>query len=145
MSINPEVTHDILLDTHVWVWLCNGDKNLTGSPASKILEQAAAKGRLRLSVISIWEFGMLEAKGRITLSVNCQDWVKRAIEGTGISVVALTPEIAIESSRLPHEFHGDSADRMIVATARKYDAIVATRDKMILEYGKQNNVKVLAV
>jgi PIN domain nuclease of toxin-antitoxin system len=88
---------------------------------------------------------MLESKGRVTLAMNCMDWVHRAIGATGLTIVPLTPEIAIESSRLPHVFHGDPADRIIVATARNLGAMVATRDKAILEYGKQGNVNVMAV
>ena len=86
---------------------------------------------------------MLEAKGRITLSVNCHDWVNAALGAPGVSWVPLDPGILIESSRLPGAFHGDPADRMIVATARKLDATVVTRDQGILAYGESGYVKVL--
>ena len=52
----------------------------------------------------------------------------------------MSPEIAIESSFLPGEFHGDPADRIIVATARINDLILLTRDKKILNYGEQSYV-----
>ena len=41
-----------------------------------------------------------------------------ALAYPGIQVVELTAEIAIESTRLPGEFHRDPADQIIVATAR---------------------------
>jgi PIN domain nuclease of toxin-antitoxin system len=52
----------------------------------------------------------------------------------------LTPEIALASSRLPEPFHGDPADRIIVATARTMGARLATRDSKILEYGRRRHV-----
>jgi PIN domain nuclease of toxin-antitoxin system len=57
--------------------------------------------------------------------------------------VPLTPEIALASSRLPQPFHGDPADRIIVATARSLGARVVTRDSKILEYGRKRHVAVL--
>jgi PIN domain nuclease of toxin-antitoxin system len=35
-----------------------------------------------------------------------------------MNLYPLTAEIAVESSFLPGDFHGDPADRLIVATAR---------------------------
>ena len=43
-----------------------------------------------------------------------------ALIAPGISLVALEPEIAVASTRLPGDFHGDPADRLIVATARQH-------------------------
>ena len=39
------------------------------------------------------------------------------LEAPGINLAPLAPKIAIESCRL-HDFHGDPADRIIIATAR---------------------------
>ena len=55
----------------------------------------------------------------------------------------LTPEIAYESAHLPGNFHGDPADRMIVASARKLNAILVTFDQKILEYSNNDYVQVL--
>jgi PIN domain nuclease of toxin-antitoxin system len=46
----------------------------------------------------------------------------------------LTPEIAIESTQLPGEFHRDPADQIIVATARIYNCPLLTSDKKIIDY-----------
>jgi PIN domain nuclease of toxin-antitoxin system len=60
-------------------------------------------------------------------------------------LVPLAPEIAVESSRLPGTFHGDPADRIIVATARREGAILLTRDERIIAYGKGKHLPVMAV
>ena len=49
-------------------------------------------------------------------------------------LAALTPEIAIESTRLPGELHRDPADQIIVATARVYGCPLVTSDEKILNY-----------
>lgn len=134
----------VLLDTHIWIWLLNGDDKLKSSPCLPIIEQAVRESHVMISAISVWEVGMLEAKGRISFDIDCLDWVKRALNAPGISLIPLTPEIAITSSRLPGDFHGDPADRIIVTTARNKSATLITRDNHIRIYGTQGYVKVLA-
>jgi PIN domain nuclease of toxin-antitoxin system len=43
-------------------------------------------------------------------------------------------EIAIKSVDLPGDFHKDSVDRMIVATARKLAVPLVTKDEKIRSY-----------
>jgi PIN domain nuclease of toxin-antitoxin system len=110
-----------------------------------MIENASKRSSLQISAISVWEIGMLEVKGRINFEIDCMEWINRALNVPGISLVPLTPEIAISSSRLPGDFHGDPADRIIVATARKTGALLITNDNQILTYGKQNYLKVLSI
>lgn len=58
-------------------------------------------------------------------------------------MLELAPRMAVEASYLPGNFHGDPADRMLVASARVGRLILATRDAKILKYGKQGHVGVL--
>jgi PIN domain nuclease of toxin-antitoxin system len=112
-------------------------------PVLKAIDQAAAGGHLLLSAISICELGMLESKGRIQLDLPCEQWVREALAMPGLTLVPLTPEIALASSRLPERFHGDPADRIIVATARTMGVRLATRDRKIREYGRKRHVMLL--
>lgn len=135
----------ILLDTHVWIWLINGDEQLKLSVVLPLIEQSARLSNIKVSAISVWEVNMLEAKGKISFSMECIDWVKQALNAPGISLVPLTPEIAVLSSRLPGEFHGDPADRIIVATALELNATLATKDKKILKYSESNPLNVVPI
>lgn len=132
----------ILLDTHIVLWLMEG-KSEFSKKTLEIIEQAASKNSLFISAISIWEISMLEVKGRIILSQPISDWIKQTLASPGIQLLPLTPEISIESSNLPGNFHGDPADRIIVATARIENLTLITKDKKILEYGKQHWVFVV--
>jgi PIN domain nuclease of toxin-antitoxin system len=132
----------LLLDTHYWIWLQAGAREHFTGPALKAIERAAGQGNLLLSVISVWELGMLEAKGRIRLTSTCERWVKDALAMPGLSLAPLTPEIALDSSRLPAPFHGDPADRIIVATARSAAARLLTRDAKLIAYGRRRHVAI---
>jgi len=77
------------------------------------------------------------------LSLPCEQWVREAIETPGLILAPLTPEIALDSTRLPGHFHGDPADRIIVATARRAGAKLLTRDQSMIEYGRQRHVTLL--
>jgi len=133
----------LLLDTHFWIWLQNGEPGVFTGPIRRAIEAAAAAGRLYLSVISVWEVALLESKGRIELSLPCGLWVQQALDIPGLVLTPLTPEIAIESCNLPPPFHGDPADRIIVATARHMGARLLTRDDKIIEYGRKRHLSLL--
>ena len=128
-----------LLDTHVWIWLVNGEKKMEKGPLVRRLRENPSVS-LRVSVLSVWEVGMLEAKGRNELPLGCLEWVQRALEAPGLALVPLTTEVAIASSRLPGAFHGDPIDRILVATARDLGMALVTQDSRILAYSKEHHL-----
>jgi PIN domain nuclease of toxin-antitoxin system len=134
----------ILLDTHAWVWFLEGREGLVRDSVA-LAEQAADESLLRVSIISAWEVGMLEAKGRLRFAIPCEQWIDRAFGLPGLSLVPLTPLICVRSSRLPGDFHGDPADRLLVATARETGALLLTRDERILQYGRAGHMRAAAV
>lgn len=132
----------IVLDTHVWIWLLIGEPELSET-ARRAIEDAATTGGVLVAAISIWEVAMLEAKRRLTFAKPCLQWVQQALAAPGVRLAPLTPEVAVESSRLPGSFHDDPADRMIVATARVLGATLVTRDTRLLAYGAEGHVVVI--
>ena len=50
----PKSEH-FLLDTHIWVWLLNGDSQIQQSAVFPHLVGASRKNALYISAISIWE------------------------------------------------------------------------------------------
>jgi PIN domain nuclease of toxin-antitoxin system len=134
----------IVLDTHVWLWFVDGNPTLKKQAVANITTAAMA-GNLLVPAICVWEIAMLQDRGRLTLNKPLADWISEALDLSGIAVAALSPDVAIESCKLPGSFHNDPADRMIVATARIENATVLTRDRRILDYGKQGFVSTLAI
>lgn len=140
MPNQKKASTDFLLDTHIWIWLNNGAPELS-TRTIKTIEDAAQNGKLFISPVSIWELGTLTRKGRISLQSPLGLWVKEAIERPGVRITELSPEVMVESNELPGDFHGDPADRMLIATARVYRATLVTRDKAILDYAKKGFIR----
>jgi PIN domain nuclease of toxin-antitoxin system len=107
----------LLLDTHIRPWYAEDDTDRMLEPSVKLDEAREADG-LRLLAISIWEIGVLHAKGRIQLFAPLRDWVRHALNPPGISLVAIDADVAAESTLLPGEPQGDAADRFLIAAAR---------------------------
>jgi PIN domain nuclease of toxin-antitoxin system len=133
----------VLLDTHAWIWLVIGNARLERSKSFASIMRASTAATLYVSAISVWETAMLEATGRLVLSMDIEQWVGKALGAPGLSLVPLLPAVSIESCRLPGEFHGDPADRIIVATARHLDYLLVTADTGILDYGDAGHCRTL--
>ncbi len=133
----------LLLDTHVWLWTVQGARERMSEPAVQSVEEASRRGAILISAISVWEVAMLEARGRIRLSRSVSEWTAAALRGPGVRLLELTPEIAIHSTRLPGDVHGDAANRILIASARVAGATLVTADESILSYAQQGHLLVL--
>jgi PIN domain nuclease of toxin-antitoxin system len=131
----------LLIDTHIWIWLMEGVDEFSTEQVSR-LDRAAQSRNLFLSAISPWEVATLASKGRIALPIPLAEWMRRAVHQPGLQLLPLTPEISVESAQLV-DFHGDPADRMIVATARLEELTLATRDRRILTWAKSGRLKAI--
>ncbi|MFN8439950.1 MAG: type II toxin-antitoxin system VapC family toxin [Caldilineaceae bacterium] len=130
----------ILLDTHVWIWLVDGNPRLT-TEQQNYLHQHESQG-LAVSVISCWEVAKLVEVGRLAFSCPVQEWIDQALDYPGIQLLELTPRIAVESTQLPGTFHRDPADQIIVATARVLSLPLFSFDEKIDNYPHVNHVSV---
>ena len=80
----------LLLDTHAWVWLVEGNADRLGAMTRSMLSKDGPDGRLRVPAISVWEVGMLVVKGRLRLTLPRAQWVRRALSAPGIALALLT-------------------------------------------------------
>ena len=133
----------LLLDTHVLLWLLRGDPRLS-PPVRQRIDEAARQRQLWVSAITPWEIGMLVAKGRLVLDRDVAEWIDAALALPGLQLAPLDPGVAVASTRLPQLFHGDPADRIVVATARHLAAALVTADTVLLAYGGQGHLAVVA-
>lgn len=131
----------VLLDTHVLVWLVEGDERLS-MPARTAIDEAG--DQVWISAITPWEIGMLASKGRLRLGQEVERWLAAVLALPGVRLAELSPVIAIASSHLPGSPHGDPADRIIAATARHLDLTLVTADQKLLDQGAQGYLRVIA-
>ena len=120
----------VLLDTHVWLWW------LTGSPRMparqrEALDQQAARELPFIAAISMWEAQMLVSRGRLVPSEPFDQWIRRMTAPDTVRILPLDSDVVVALHELPASFHGDPADRLIVATARAHALQLATDDSAI--------------
>jgi PIN domain nuclease of toxin-antitoxin system len=131
------------LDTCAAIWLAKDD---TIAPAAlKAVDQTFSAGLpVFLSPMTAWEIGLLNARGRLTMSMSPQAWFDTLLKTPGVTLAELSVSILIASSFLPGSPPRDPADRIIVATAREYGLRLVTRDRVLLDYGSDGHLDVLA-
>ena len=120
----------ILLDTQVMLWLRSGDPKL-GAQARIEIDRAWHSDGVAVSAISFWEVAMLKQKGRLRFPEDVGMWRREQLD-QGIAEVPVDGDIGIRAAELT-DFHGDPADRIIVATALGGHQLV-TADRRILEW-----------
>ena len=121
---------NVLLDTHVWIWWLTPKSPLSLKERAA-LDAAAARTGICVSAISLWEAQMLHAKQRLDLPLSFAQWLPRATDERFLAVMPLDREVVLALDALPPSFHGDPADRLIVATARAHHLPLATHDAAI--------------
>lgn len=131
----------VLLDTCALIWIMNGDK--IDEEALAAVEFAARNKQLFVSPISAWEVATLTAKGRLSLTMDPADWFDRALACAGMNLAPMPPATLIASAFLPADPPRDPADRIIIATARRENLKIVTRDLLILDYGALGNARIL--
>jgi PIN domain nuclease of toxin-antitoxin system len=123
----------LILDTHVLIWMDEGNSRL-GKFALNRIDESLATGQLCVATISFWETAMLVEKGRLTMETELGLWRTELLKA-GLIEIPLVGTTAIRAGQL-ESFHGDPADRMIVATAIENSATLMTGDEKILSWNQ---------
>ncbi len=126
----------LLLDTHAWIWLASEPAKL-GRAVRKRLASSTPRA---VAAISCWEIATLVDRKRIELDRGSAQWMDDTMQELRLELLPLTPAIAARAFQLGDAFHGDPADRLIVATALVHGATLATKDRLI---GKSGTVPTL--
>ena len=119
----------IVLDTHAWIWWASAPAKL-GRRGRAAIEAAE---RIGIPAVCCFEVAAAVARGRITLDRAPLDWLEQALALPRVELVPLTPAVAVKATQLG-AFHGDPADRLIVATAILDEAIIVSKDRTIRAY-----------
>ena len=116
----------LLVDAHALLWWLAGDPRLSDAARRTIADPA---NDVLASAATIWE---LEAK-RVAGRLEAPDDLLEALEAVQIDPLPVTAADAVDAARLPPH-HKDPFDRMLVAQARRLDAVVVTRVRAIARY-----------
>lgn len=124
----------ILLDTHVLVWMDQGDAAI-GRRARQRIQRAYEDGELAVSAISFWEVAMLVEKGRIAMERSVLAWRRDLLEA-GLVEHPIDGAVGVHAASL-EDLHGDPADRIIAATAAASGATLVTADRRLLDWSSR--------
>lgn len=116
----------IVLDTHAWIWWASEPAKL-GRRGRAAIEAA---DRIGVPAVCCFEVAAAVARGRIALDRAPLEWLEQALALPRIDLLPLTPAVAVKATQLG-AFHGDPADRLIVASALLQHAALVTRDRNI--------------
>lgn len=130
----------MLLDTHVWIWLVNGDRARLGPRTARRLAAATGDRAASVSAVSAFEVAALHVEGRLTLSLPVERWIRESIARAGFRTVDLDSRIGIDAGLIPANALPDPFDRCLVATAREYALSLVTRDRRILDYARRTKL-----
>ena len=128
-----------LLDTHAWLWWVSEDRRLSKTARSAI-ETGRHEEDVWVSLISIWELAKKIERKQLVLDRPLDQWLDVATTMPGLHLAELTRPILVDSCQLPQPFLGDPADQILVATARRDNAVLVTKDRNIRRYAHVRSV-----
>jgi PIN domain nuclease of toxin-antitoxin system len=132
----------VLLDTCALIFITE-DQRIKAEANDLLNSIHVAGGVTYISPISAWEIGLLVARSRLQLLATPQRWFSRLLEVRSVQLAHMGPDLLIDSSYLPGKPPRDPADRIIAATARDLGCTLITRDRVLLDYGKQGHIHVV--
>ena len=125
-----------LADTHSLCWYFTEDKRLS-SRALKIFA-SSEKGRFKILIPTIVLAEIFYISEKRKIKISFEKVLDRIGQGTNFEIIDLNLEVIEELKNIGDtlEMH----DRIILATAKLYSAIILTKDKEIKNLGEIETV-----
>jgi PIN domain nuclease of toxin-antitoxin system len=117
----------IVLDTHAWLWWVAEPKKLSDR-ARHAIEHSNAVG---VCAVSCREVAMLVARKRLELDREALVWIRQALAMPRVTLLPLSPEVAVAAAGRDEGIPGDPTDRMIPATAIELGCSLVTKDRRL--------------
>ena len=130
------MSSSLLLDTCAWLDAFAAPELLNPTVRKLI----AGEHLVHVSAISLLEVARKEAKGELVFGMALSKWFELALPAKRVRVLEISPQIAIDATRLPNWPHKDPCDQIIVATARIHGLKVLTSDSKILKYRQVESI-----
>jgi PIN domain nuclease of toxin-antitoxin system len=98
-----------------------------------------------VAAFSLFEAVYLAQRKRIVLTLPIADWLDLLLREPSVEIIPISKSIAVSSTNLPVNFHGDPGDRLIAATAIDQELTLCTHDRALLRFGEQGLYQTLEV
>ena len=124
---------NILLDTHVLIWLAMEPQNLS-QQAKTILSNP--NNTLFLSLVSIWEMQIKIQIGKLTLNVSLKKVIESQQQVNGLQILPIELAHIFALEVLPNH-HRDPFDRLLLAQALVAQIPILSIDAIFEQYPVQ--------
>ncbi|GAB3634731.1 type II toxin-antitoxin system VapC family toxin [Hymenobacter arcticus] len=121
---------DLLLDTHAFIWLFNGDNNLSNT-AKDLIEDS--RNTCWLSIVSLWETGIKTSIGKLALRGDFAE-IDVFMTTGAIRLLPISFEHLLRLQHLAFH-HRDPLDRLLIAQAFSEGLTLLSRDAVFPQYG----------
>lgn len=130
METSPLENNLYLLDTHaLFQWVTREEASAS---FISFFDEQVLRGRVLISSISFWEFGLLAKSGRLSIS-NIQLWKEQVLKYSHARIISPGIDEMIDSTLLPPH-HKDPFDRLLIIQALTNKALLVTQDLLIKKY-----------
>ena len=102
-----------LLDTHALIWFFSGNSKL--SEKVRLLMENEEITKL-ISLTSVWEMGIKQSKGKLTLAVPLEQYIQDKLTLEDYEILPITLKQLAKITTLPFH-HKDPFDRLLIAQA----------------------------
>ncbi|NMG60070.1 type II toxin-antitoxin system VapC family toxin [Geitlerinema sp. P-1104] len=126
----------LLLDTHILIWLIEGNPNLSQTARQAIEDES---NTLDLSIVSLWEITIKTSLGKLELAIPLEQIVINFILPSGIQILPIQLSHLLILQTLPFH-HRDPFDRLLISQAKSEGLTLVSGDGMFEQY----EVKILS-
>ena len=120
---------NLLLDTHLLLWIAGAPGQLSDSARTLIEDQ---NNNLFFSVVSLWEISIKSGLGRADFQADARV-LRRGLMDNGYQELAITGEHAVYVQSLP-PLHKDPFDRMLISQSAVEGFVLLTSDELVSQY-----------
>jgi PIN domain nuclease of toxin-antitoxin system len=121
---------NLLIDTHVLLWLLAGSPRLSSDTLATLADRRNA---VFLSVVSTWEIAIKVGLGKLDLPPNLHAWLPAELDAAGLKLLTIDLEHSLGVESLPHH-HRDPFDRLLIAQAVSDGLTIVTADRVFDSY-----------
>ena len=121
----------LLLDTHVLLWWFNEPERLREACRAAIADEGNI---VLVSSVTIWEAGIKQSLGKLTLKKPAEAWLPEVLQRSGFEVAELGLAAALRVRSLAWH-HRDPFDRLLIAQALEDGYTLVTHDEAFASYG----------
>ena len=120
----------VLLDTHAFLWLIQGDKRVSREAEAIFLER---DNELFFSAASYWEICIKQSLGKLGLALGWQEILNTELAVNSVSWLDIKKAHCQGLLHLP-QHHGDPFDRLLISQAVAENMVLLSADANIGKY-----------